>query len=434
MAVQNKFERPSFPYRGKLSSADLNEMGVQISEDLTALSNAVNANEAESTDLAKRTADQMQGIQAELEAMQDRWDLRRKSFASRSLRLEAAISMHDLGHLQFPSASPANLRASVNPVFGQATVPINGIEQKFYTLDFRSEETVTPNLTISVTGTFDKLLGDGLTDYEHSGTITAGDTTLAFNGQTHQTWVRQVHFDADSDVDSVESELTVNIPNQINVQANSVTIFPFPWKDVDVTGLFINSTVGDSFIAVSSFTETTEAGNLRFFFADQQVAQVKIRLRQKNWKNTGGKKVFRYGLQELGLQLIDWDKTWQAGEPVTANHTLVSKIVCPEGYLLDQLDGIFTTPDFTAEDAGLRHLHFKIALDEDGSTVLWDSDQHALPQVQTAGVSLGRTQNTMYVLTTMNWVAISGGLGSPFTIGASPFLESIGITYTVVPE
>ncbi len=435
MVVQITTKRLSFPRRWHLKSASLNEFMAQLSTDLVNLAAESNGVESNRQNDLRRLLDDMGSLRGELVSLQAEIAQRNRSNALFGFRIPHSISMYDTSKLSFLTAATATVRASVNTTYGQATVPVNGIENKFFSLDFRNLETVPPStLTVSVTGTFDKGLGDGTQDYEHDGAVTEGDPTNAFNGKNSSCWVRHVAFSLDSDVDSVECEITVQVPTQSNVQANAIAIHPHPWGDVDITWLGTSADLTSSFTALSEFTEQNAARNVRFLFPDTQVAQIKVRLRQRNWREENGLKVFRYGMEELGLQLIDWDKTYDSTQAVSSNHTLVSEITAPEGYLFSTLEGFWSSPDFTLETASSRHLHFKLCADADGDTVLWSSDANALPQSMSSGLTLGRQYDTLYILTTLNWVGSSGGSNSPFQVGTSPFLTNLGLTYTVVPE
>lgn len=435
MTVQITTKRLSFPRRWRLKSDQLNEFMAQLTTDLTNLAAESNGVESNRQNDLRRLLDDMTSIRGELEDLKHQISQRDRSNARFGFRIPHNISMYDSSKLSFLEAASANVRASVNTTYGQATVPVNGVENKFFTLDFRNLEVVPPStLVTSVTGTFDKGDGNGTTDYEYGGTVTEGDPENAFNGKNSSVWVRHVAFPLDSDVDSVECELTVQVPTQSNVQANAIAVHPHPWGDVDITWLGTSADLTSSFTALPGFSEQLGSRNVRFLFPDQQVAQIKVRLRQRNWREENGQKIFRYGLEELGLQLIDWDKTYDNSQAVSRNHTLVSRVDAPESYLFSTLEGFWSSPDFTLENASSRHLHFRLCADANGDTVLWNSDSQALPQSMSSGLTLGREYSTLYLLTTLNWVGSSGGSSSPFQVGTSPYLNDMGLTYTVVPE
>lgn len=428
MVIQLRTQRLTIPERGRISSAELNEFFANLVYDLTQLAAKVNARESSEKSLAKQVRDDMVSLRGELEALFQAAGHRRMVITEESGYIDHLLSMYDLSNLTYLTGASASVRASIAPIYGQATVPMNGIQQKFITLDYRTSEIVPPaSLVTTITGTFDKLDGNGSQNYEHSGTVDEGDITLAFNGSNVDKWVRQVSFDLDSDVDDVECQLTVRVPAQNNPQANTLVLHPHPWGEVDITEVAIASDLSSTFTEVPGFEEVKGARYLRYFFPAQTVAQIRVRFRQRNHRPLDGKRVFRYGLEELGLQLIDWDKTWDAGEAEVNNHSMVHEVAAPNGHRFTSLDGFWTDPDFTLEDAGLRHMHFKVCADAEGSTVLWDSDVDSLPQDSSVTVSGERT--SLYVITTLNWVASSGGSDSPFQVGTTPYLSNIGLRY-----
>lgn len=428
MAIQIRTQRISIPERGRITSADLNEFFANIVYDLAQIAEKINARETSEKKMAKEVRDELISIRGEIELLKRGEDLRRLVASEAAAYQDRLISMYDLSILQYLAASSASVRASVSPLYGQATVPMNGIQQKFFYLDFRTTEVVpSSSLIVSVTGTFDKADGNGSQDYEHGGTIDEGDTTLAFNGSNTDKWVRQVSFDLDSDVDDVEMQMTVRVPSQTNPQANTLILHPHPWGDVDITNIAIASDLSSTFTTLSGFAEVKGARYLRYFFPAQTVAQIRVRFRQRNHRPVNGRKVFRYGLEELGLQLVDWDKTWDASAAVADNHAMVHVVEAPTGHKFTSLDGFWTTPDFNLEDAGLRHMHFKVAVDANGDTVIWDSDVNALPQDTQILVTGERT--TLYIISTLNWIASSGGSDSPFQVGTTPYLNTIGLRY-----
>jgi len=198
---------------------------------------------------------------------------------------------------------------------------------------------------------------------------------------------------------------------------------------VDITDVAIASTIGTAFSTVSTFTEQLDAGATRIFFPTQQVGMIKVRFRQRYWRQKEGYKVFRYGLEELSLQLVDWDKSYDGAAAITANHTFGYYIDAPAGYKFTLVKDLFSTPDFELETAGSRHIHFKIAADVEGSTVFWDSDLNDPPRTTPVTITGDRTR--LFVLTTMNFVSTSGGASSPFPVGTTPYLNRYAMAYTV---
>jgi len=428
MVIQIRSQRISIPERGKISSATLNEFFANLVYDMAQIAEKINARETSEKSLARNIRDELISVRGEIEELMQGNEHRIRTLAEANEYLDAILSMYDLSQLTFLTGATAAVRASISPLYGQATVPINGVQQKFITLDFRTSEVVTPtDLNVSVTGTFDKLDGNGSLDYEHSGTITAGDTSLAFNGVNTDKWVRQVSFGLESDVDDVECVLIVRVPSQTNPESNTLILHPHPWGEVDIVDVAIAADLSSTFTTLPGFAVQNGAKYMRFFFPTQTVAQVKIHFRQRNWRPINGRRVFRYGLEELGLQLIDWDKTWDGAESEVNNHSMVHAVTAPTGHQFNTLDGFWSTPNFNLEDSGLRHMHFKVAADAEGDTILWNSDTEALPQ--DSAVTITGDLTTIYVITTLNFVATSGGDDSPFQVGTTPYLNKIGLRF-----
>jgi hypothetical protein len=118
--------------------------------------------------------------------------------------------------------------------YGEVTLPPNAIENKFYVTSLVNGVIVTPpDLIVSVKGTFDKIDGKGLINYERGGRVVAGDPTMAFNGNNQTFWIRKVEFPIDSRVDQVECELTVTVPESVSTDSNTIEVIPFPNGTVD---------------------------------------------------------------------------------------------------------------------------------------------------------------------------------------------------------
>lgn len=415
--------------RNQIPSADINDFASAVSANVAAVAAALDAEESSRLSLAKSMEDELSALRSIVERLSAADGAKERRAAAAGEEVRVVLSMADVANLLYPEASPANLRASVSPFYGQVTVPVNGVQQKFTTLDFRTLEVVPPaDLYAAVAGSFDKGDGEGVVDREHGGTVSEGTPANAFNGMNTSVWVREVRFDLDSDVDSVECELTAHVPERSNQVANCLCLNVHPWRGVDVTEVAISASLSGPFVTIPGFVEKRNAGHVRLFFVPQNVARIRVRLRQRNWRQKDGLKVFRYGLEELSLQLVDWDKTWDSGAAVTANHTCAFFVDAHEGMKFGNLVDLFGTPDFEKEDSGSRHVHVKVCADADGETVYWDSDLQ--PSPRTLPVALGAATTRIYVLVTLNFVETSGGTESPFPVGTTPWLNEIGLAFT----
>jgi len=431
-------ERARFPYQGTIHSKVLDGLAEQAGNDLiglgalhNALVSRVSAQDAAAHRDVKFLAKQVSDLMEELK-------YQRQVRSENGVRITNWHTFRDTGPISFLSGTPLSRRAMVDGLFGEATVPLNAIQSKFYSTSPRTGRIIPDDdLSIDVTGSFDKQDGDGVVDREYTSQQTRldeGTPSYAFNGTNLDRWVRRIEFDLDSDVDSVETQITVRVPPSQNPESNVLTINPHPVGCIDILGLFTAPDLSDSFTQVSSFSSVESTWARRWFFPAAQVQQIRIWLRQRNWVEENGKKVFYIGAEEIGLFLADWDKTYEAAGELTDNHSVVTRVDAPSGYRFATLHNFRTDPFFTLEDDGSRHLHFQIATDEAFTNVVWDSDSDALPQTLSQGLALGGTSGVLYVLSTLNWVQSSGGVSSPFEVNTPPYLRGFGLETSVVEE
>lgn len=400
---------------------------VRLAENTTDMSNSITEQAQSAQDADRDLRQRVTQLALEIEAM-------RMANAEDNLNLVYHISMHDSDKFQFLSNSTYATRVNVDTFFGEATVPINAAEHRFFQQAVSTGDVIAiEDLSVTVTGTFDANDDAGLINHESGGTVSEGTPTRAFNGNNVTRWIRTVSYDLYSDVTEVMCELTVDIPEGSGGESNCVYIVPAPAGDVDILGVYSSPDLGNSFSLLPGFVAIDGAGPKRWIFPVQHVQRLKIRLRQKNWIEQDGKKVFKYGAQEIGLQLLEWDKSYASSNPLNENHTVVLKQKAPEGYAFNKLSSLSTTPMYNLEDVGARHIHIKAATDEDGSDVIWDSDTDALPQ-NTTGFDPSTPIETIYFIVTLNYVGTSGGSSSPFQVSTSPVFKGLTFQATVESE
>lgn len=415
---------------GRIDSDKLSTFFDQVVNDVTSLgekttdlSNQIVDQAVASKDSDRDLRQRVSQLAAEIHAM-------RIANAEDNLNIVYHISMYDSDHFQFLDDSTYATRVAVDTTFGEATVPINAAEHRFFQLSLNTGDPIpVEDLNVQVTGTFDA--GDGLVNHEAGGTVDPGDPRKAFNGNNVTRWIRSVSYDRYSDVTEVQCELTVDLPDGSGGESNVLYILPYPAGDVDILGVYVSPDLLDSFSLVPGFEEKLGSGAKRWIFPVRQVQRVKVRLRQKNWVEEDGKKVFRYGAQEIGLQLLEWDKTYDSSNTASQNHTVVLFQDAPSGYGFNRITSLTSHPDYTLEDVGSRHIHVRVATDENGDNVIWDSDLDARPQ-DTTGFVPDSPVTRLYFLVTLNYVQTSGGASSPFLVSTSPVFT--GLTFQAKVE
>lgn len=285
---------------------------------------------------------------------------------------------------------------------------------------------------MATTSIFDKLLGQGSIDYEYGGMLTEGNVRNAFNGMNESAYIRTVSFPLESNVEEVEFQIDAVVPASITAQANLLEIAPYPQGSVDITQVATASDLGSSFESLEGFVTRNNAQVHKYHFAPKTIEQVRVRLRCRNWREIDGKKVFTYGLQELGLKLVDYNKNFIEDASFGENITGMLKINAAQGSVFDTIYRIDPQPNFLLEDADSRHVRMILSTTADYIGQIWDSKTNQAPQdAGNVGIS-AQGASTLYGIFTFKFVNSSGGYSSPFSIGSTPYLRGLGLTYSTV--
>lgn len=418
--------------RGPLSSEDYNDFQDQTYSDIINLSESVNSLYNNSLRSFRALESENINLKRRLNALEESHNYREFIKGKGNYTVERYIDFHNASNVIFPDALSDDKKAELKSQFGEIYLPANGVENKFFNFSLRNNFIVTPSdLVVEATSKFDKVDGNGILDYEYGGVVDVGIPENAFNGVNESYWLRSVTFPLESVVEQVEVQLTAIVPAGISSQANLLEVVPFPEGTSDITSISTSSDLTSSFVTLDTFEEVNDAVATRYHFSPREVEQVRIRLRCRHWREINGKKVFIYGLQELGLKLVDYNKTNNSDISFGNNITAVVKIDSPEGHTFKNLLRVDPRPNFYLEDASNRHVRLRISTTPNFLNVKWDSSQNVLPQQGiTSGVALGGP-STIYAIYTLNYVSSSGGYQSPFPVGTTPILNGLGLAFSV---
>lgn len=419
------------PHRGVLKSSPMYNFQLAVADDINKLADSVNDLNSIITSAILAIKNDNQHLRRKVDALEKQIDYSEKVSGENGYFISRFVDFSDTKNISFPNGLNDQNSLMLNAEYGELTLPVKAIENKFYVISITSNKIVPPaDLVYTVKSTFDKGEGDGLVNYERGGLISPGNPEYAFNGVNDKAWIRRVEFPIDSRVDQVEVELTVTVPEGSSSKANTIEINPFPNGSVDITELAIASDLGNNFTRLTGFEATDNFLARRYHFAATTVDQVKVRLRQRNWVEENGKKVFYYGLEELSVKLIDYDKTYARGASFGSNNSCTVRIEAPTGYHFSTVQRVDPSPNFLLEDMADRHIHLRLGINDDPSSgVIWTSDTDLPPQ--DSGRSITVVSNTLYAFIELNFVESSGGVLSPFNIGTTPYLHGIGLGFTL---
>jgi hypothetical protein len=445
-------KKTSFPLRGPTSSRQLNDFVDQVANDIMALSQEITVQDSNERENFKTIMDEMRYLNRKIAQLEKDREFEKEISTRNGLRTTYFQSMYKVNNLNFISNN-AYLRPIVSASYGIAHLPVNAVESKFYSNSIYDGDVLTPSsLSVVTSGTF---IPDGETEavnYDLNATkVIEGNPKNAFNGNNRSYWVREVHFDASSDITEVQVELIATLPSQNNTMSNVLAINPYPLGSVDVMDISFSADLTQSWSRMQhpdAPYETSPDNNAtqkKYIFTPQDIDQVRVRLRTRNFLEENGKKIFRLGLQELGLFLVDFEKSgagnsfsqW-SNQTDAENISMVHTIEAPDDCVFKAIHSFKSTPDITLEDDSNRHVVFRIY---DGDPVtsagneLWNSNQ-TYPQNQPdsvgAQITVGGNVNKLYVVTSMRFVDSSGGSSGPFYGNTSPYIESFALEASAV--
>lgn len=432
--VQPSVKRNPGRKRGPFSSTDHNNFQEEVVRDIIDLANATNTNASKILQAMTQMYAENQYLRRRIDALEESRDYEEFAFGKQGLRTHRYINFRESEGVTFPTTLAADKAASYKAQFGELSLPLNAVENKFYNFSLRTREIVVPDdFTYEVTGQFDKGDGKGIQDYEKGGTVSKGDAKHAFNGIDETVWVRKVTFPLESDVDEVEVQLTATVPAGISAKANLLELVPYPEGSIDVTEISTAPDLTSSFTNIDGFEEKNNIISTRYHFSPRNVDQVRIRIRCRNWQEIGGQKVFTYGLRELGLKLVDYKKSYKVPDAFGDNYTAVVKIDAPKSHVFSRIYRIDPEPNFLLEDGDSRHIRLRLSTTSDFSGVFWDSEINVPPQLISIDGTTVSSAASIYAIYTFKFVDTTGGYNSPFYVGATPWARGLGLIYGTTP-
>jgi len=453
MKYSPSIKRTAFPARGKSSSRQLNDQNDQVATDINALALQAAQNESDIAASTKTVLDEVRFLARKVLQLEQDLAHKKEIDGRNGLRVTFHQSMYKVDNLSFLTTTNS-LRPVITPKFGVVHLPVNAVESKFFSNAIYNGDVITPgSLATTVTATFVPEGASTAVDHEDGALkVVAGTPRNAFNGNNRSYWIREVQFPASSDVTEVSVELQVTLPSQNNTNSNVLTIHPYPIGSVDITDISTSPDLTQSFVklqhkdAPSLTSPMNNAGEKKFIFPAQDIDQVRVRLRCRNFVEEDGKKIFRYGLQDVGLSLVDFEKStaaltftnWSA-QADEDNVSMMHKIDAPTGFFFTAIHHFTSSPDIQLENDLNRHVIFRI-YDADPSTgggqEIWNSNStYPQNQVESVGsqITLGGSSRSLYVVTNMRHVETSGGVNSPFPANTSPYINGFSLEASLNP-
>jgi len=143
-------------------------------------------------------------------------------------------------------------------------------------------------------------------------------------------------------------------------------------------------------------------------------------MRQRHFVNDNGRKTFSYGLQDVNLELLEFDKTADQAT-VTDHNSAVFQVSAPSGYVFNRILRFNSTPDYY-KTSGDQEINYQIFDNANLSgAAVWDSATDTAPESSAINLSASAT-NSIYVVAYLEFDS---------TNNVSPVLEKFSLQYSV---
>lgn len=197
-------------------------------------------------------------------------------------------------------------QAHLDPLHRLVHLPVTGMESsKTYIYDSIAKRIVLPSA----------LKVEALPKISSKWMIEDTNLTHAVNGNNEEYWHRKMITDqSNTSLSSPTCEFIVTLPDTIisNRDINTVYLHPFPLNGVTVNKIEYRLD-GDWKLLPGWKTDETgkpaevaRAGNIKLCFPSIAISQIKVTMTQHHWLEENTKKVYHFGIQELGIFYTDY--------------------------------------------------------------------------------------------------------------------------------
>jgi len=166
-----------------------------------------------------------------------------------------------------------------------------------------------------------------------------------------------------SDVTKTKCRITIDVPTAA-AEANLISLIPYPLDSVSIEQVDYATDIGEDWRTIArlapefgdtgtgiiQFTPIRNAGPTQIYFAPANIRRLRVTFSQDNWVEEGGRKVFYYGFQEIGLWRVAYEEASDPSDPysILKNNTIMFHIEAPAGYVMTRLSFFDWEPDTDA--------------------------------------------------------------------------------------
>jgi len=293
------------------------------------------------------------------------------------------------GVLYADQASDSN-KCVINPDTGNISLPVTSISPVFYRQNPVSGE-------IFIHDSFEANI-QNINEPEFPA-VNQGDIASAFSGSDRSFWIRRAEYPVDSSVAEISSELVIRVsPADSGGRLNHIMLRPYPLGTMDITGIWIKANNSSSFRLLEQFPHVRSGSELipipienvtehEFFFPEKNFVEIKIGIKQRNFRIEDNRKIFEYGFEEVTGELVDYTRAnSNYSSDLKENNHIAWKVEAPEGREFNSITFFDTDPNPQGErqgDINQAHIVYYITKEvsiDDPQKIYWNSFDYTNPQ------------------------------------------------------
>lgn len=375
MPLLPTFETRNIHFRGNTSSNDFNNMNNEIALDLTNIFQQIAENESLAKNILETLLIDNQYLADKAANLETK--INHLIAISGTAETASYINFYNKNNISFGEnldgygVIPEEQRANIQTSYNSITLPLTNQTSKNFLYDFNKEEVFVPeDLKVRV-----------YSNYNGELKIEETDILNAFN-QDHTTqWKRKIFYDASSNVNEVSVTVEIELPKSIinNMDVNAIYINPFPDGMLDVENIEYKTSYNTPYQIAQNFTPQINSTKYFLGFSDTPITHLKITLKQREWIDQDGMKMFVIGLQNIGVFYNDYAKEGRFLTKFnlkniynTAQDTRIAKIteVLP---LPDSISEYLEFKLYAVEEATetLREINFNEIISESYNEEFW---------------------------------------------------------------
>jgi hypothetical protein len=285
-------------YRGRYSD-EINEMFADIEADLqSAYIDNVKLRQTVN-ELRSAIAKEQVSMSTQLAELESRLETLTTTSGSKIIRRTMG-SLSDVLYYPTSLVSRDN-QASISTLYSTAYLPTFSEASQLVYEDLETGEVVVNNnIEITVNGYSEGEFG------ESSGTIEHNDPRNMLDSKPYTFYERRVKFPLYDPQPAVECEIIVDIPPTIDPLANVITLNPYPEGGVSIVSLdYATNASRGAYTSLDTDLASGPIDNAKrkqYRIPSQQIARLRIILKQDKWHVEDGMKVFSYGIRDMDLR------------------------------------------------------------------------------------------------------------------------------------